>query len=277
MARRRAPEEPENHERWLVSYADFITLLFAFFVVMYSISSLNEGKYKILTESLVGIFNQPDRAVKPIPIGEERPRTTLTEKMPADELSGPHHEAALDPLESIMRSMRGAFADLIDAKQLTVRGNELWVEIELNSSLLFPSGDALPNDRAFALLEKIAGILAPFANPIHVEGFTDNLPINTASYPTNWELSAARAGSVVRMLVADGVAPERLAAVGYGEFQPIADNKTAEGRARNRRVVLVVSRNLDVRRSVSGVGSGNAQPSDAMRRAGTQSAPSPAQ
>lgn len=277
MARRRTPEEPENHERWLVSYADFITLLFAFFVVMYSISSLNEGKYKILTESLVGIFNQPDRAVKPIPIGEERPRTTLTEKLPSDELSGPLNEQALDPLESIMRSMRGAFADLIDAKQLTVRGNELWVEIELNSSLLFPSGDALPNDRAFDLLEKVASILAPFANPIHVEGFTDNLPINTANYPTNWELSAARAGSVVRMLAADGVAPERLAAVGYGEFQPIADNATAEGRARNRRVVLVVSRNLDVRRSVSGVGSGNAQPNDAMRRTGTQSAPAPAQ
>lgn len=277
MARRRAPEEPENHERWLVSYADFITLLFAFFVVMYSISSLNEGKYKILTESLVGIFNQPDRAVKPIPIGEERPRTTLAEKLPAEELSGPHNQQALDPLESIMRSMREAFADLIESKQLTVRGNELWVEIELSSSLLFPSGDALPNDRAFDLLEKVAGILAPFANPIHVEGFTDNLPINTANYPTNWELSAARAGSVVRMLAADGVAPERLAAVGYGEFQPIADNATAEGRARNRRVVLVVSRNLDVRRSVSGVGSGNAQPTDAMRRAGTQSATSAVQ
>lgn len=277
MARRRAVEEPENHERWLVSYADFITLLFAFFVVMYSISSLNEGKYKILTESLVGIFNQPDRAVKPIPIGEERPRTTLAEKMPAEELSGPLTRQEHDPLQSIMDSMRSAFSDLIDAKQLTVRGNELWVEIELNSSLLFPSGDALPNDRAFDLLEKIAGILAPYANPIHVEGFTDNLPISTAKYPTNWELSAARAGSVVRMLAADGVAPERLAAVGYGEFQPVADNATAEGRARNRRVVLVVSRNLDVRRSVSGVGSGNARPTEAMRRAGTQSAPAAGQ
>lgn len=277
MARRRAPEESENHERWLVSYADFITLLFAFFVVMYSISSLNEGKYKILTESLVGIFNQPDRALSPIPVGEQPPRTTLVEELPVEELSGPHNQQALDPLESIMRSMRSAFAELIDAKQLTVRGNELWVEIELNSSLLFPSGDALPTDQAFDLLHKIAGILAPFANPIHVEGFTDNLPINTANYPTNWELSAARAGSVVRMLAGDGVAPERLAAVGYGEFQPVADNATAEGRARNRRVVLVVSRNLDVRRSVSGVGSANAQPTDAMRRAGTQSAPAAVQ
>ncbi len=119
----------------------------------------------------------------------------------------------------------------------------------MNSSLLFPSGDALPNDSAFGLLEKVAGILAPFDNPIRVEGFTDNLPISTDRYPTNWELSAARAGSVVRMLAADGVDPRRLAAVGYGEFQPIADNATEAGRARNRRVVLVISRHLDVRRS----------------------------
>lgn len=247
--RRRRPEEPENNERWLVSYADFITLLFAFFVVMYSISSLNEGKYKILSESLVGVFNQPDRAVKPIPIGEERPRTTLPTVSQVDEPGDKSSPRPDDPLESIMQSMREAFSDLIDSNQLTVRGNELWVEIELNSSLLFPSGDALPNDSAFGLLEKIAGILAPFDNPIRVEGFTDNLPISTDRYPTNWELSAARAGSVVRMLAADGVDPQRLAAVGYGEFQPIADNATEAGRARNRRVVLVISRHLDVRRS----------------------------
>ncbi|WP_417777266.1 flagellar motor protein MotD [Stutzerimonas xanthomarina] len=270
MARRRSHEEPENHERWLVSYADFITLLFAFFVVMYSISSLNEGKYKILSDSLVGVFNQVDRAVKPIPIGEERPRTTQQDASQIDEPQS--SQQPIDPLQSIMQSMQAAFADLIASDQLTIRGNELWVEIELNSSLLFPSGDALPNDHAFALLEKVAGILAPFDNPIHVEGFTDNLPINTAKFPTNWELSAARAGSVVRMLAADGVDPARLAAVGYGEFQPIADNSTAEGRARNRRVILVISRNLDVRRSVSGVGSGNAQPVSDASQAGTQRA-----
>jgi len=257
MARRRHHEEPENHERWLVSYADFITLLFAFFVVMYSISSLNEGKYRILSDSLVGVFNQADRAVKPIPIGEERPRTTQPDVSQVDDSQTSADPD--DPLQNIMLSMREAFADLIDAKQLTVRGNELWVEIELNSSLLFPSGDALPNDHAFDLLEKVARILAPYGNPIHVEGFTDNLPIATDKFPTNWELSAARAGSVVRMLAADGVDPSRLAAVGYGEFQPIADNATAEGRARNRRVVLVISRNLDVRRSVTGSGSVSAR------------------
>lgn len=271
MARRRFHEEHENHERWLVSYADFITLLFAFFVVMYSISSLNVGKYKILSDSLVGVFNQSERAVKPIPIGEERPRTVQSDISVVDE-SSPSSEAPIDPLKSIMQSMRAAFADLIDSKQLTVRGNESWVEIELNSSLLFSSGDALPSDHAFDLLEKVAKILAPFDNPIHVEGFTDNLPISTDKFPTNWELSAARAGSVVRMLAADGVEPSRMAAVGYGEFQPVADNSTVEGRARNRRVILVISRNLDVRRSVSGNGSGNAQAVRASLRSGTQSA-----
>ncbi|WP_181296654.1 flagellar motor protein MotD [Pseudomonas sp. Q2-TVG4-2] len=270
MGRRRTHEEPENHERWLVSYADFITLLFAFFVVMYSISSLNEGKYKILSDSLVGVFNQVDRAVKPIPIGEERPRTTQPDVSEIDEPQA--SQQPIDPLQSIMQSMREAFADLIDTNELTVRGNELWVEIELNSSLLFPSGDALPNDHAFDLLEKIARILAPFDNPIHVEGFTDNLPISTNKFPTNWELSAARAGSVVRMLAADGVDPSRLAAVGYGEFQPIADNATAEGRARNRRVILVISRNLDVRRGISGVGGGSARAIGPAPHSGTQRA-----
>ncbi|WP_313473567.1 flagellar motor protein MotD [Stutzerimonas kunmingensis] len=276
MARRRPPEEHENHERWLVSYADFITLLFAFFVVMYSISSINEGKYKILSDSLVGVFNQVDRSVKPIPIGEERPRTTEADVSQVEDLSGPASSAGkptLDPLERIAQSMRETFGELIANEQLTIRGNELWIEIELNSSLLFPSGDALPNDQAFLLIDKVAGILAPFDNPIHVEGFTDNLPISTSQFPTNWELSAARAGSVVRMLAAQGVDPSRMAAVGYGEFQPVADNATAEGRARNRRVILVVSRNLDVRRSVTGMGSSNVRPDAALRRAGTQSAP----
>ncbi|MDH1261717.1 MULTISPECIES: flagellar motor protein MotD [unclassified Pseudomonas] len=273
MARRRHHEEHENHERWLVSYADFITLLFAFFVVMYSISSINEGKYKILSETLTGVFNQPDRSIKPIPVGDERPRTTEPDRSMVDE---DLTQMSADNLQSIADSVSQAFGDLIESDQLKVRGNELWIEIELSSSLLFPSGDALPDDAAFEIIEKVAKILAPYENPVHVEGFTDNLPIRTAQYPTNWELSAARAASIVRMLAMDGVDPGRLAAVGYGEFQPVADNATAEGRARNRRVVLVISRNLDVRRSVSGVGSANASPDGALQRAGTQPAPTPA-
>jgi len=273
--RRREPEEHVNHERWLVSYADFITLLFAFFVVMYSISSINEGKYKIISLALVGVFNDAERAIKPIPIGEERPKTVT----PAKPLVNDSDETAAgiqgtsDPLKSIADDISAAFGDLISSNQMTVRGNELWVEIELNSSLLFASADALPSDQAFTIIDKVAAILKPFENPIHVEGFTDNFPISTAQYPTNWELSSARASSIVRMLAMQGVNPQRLASVGYGEFQPVANNATVEGRARNRRVVLVVSRNLDVRRSLTGTGTANATPDAALKRAGTQTAP----
>ncbi|MCX2900648.1 flagellar motor protein MotD [Pseudomonas mandelii] len=278
MARRRQPEEHVNHERWLVSYADFITLLFAFFVVMYSISSINEGKYKVISEALIGVFNDSDRALKPIPIGDERPKTVTPAKplvKDSEQLDAGIAQAGDNPLQSIADDISAAFGDLISSNQMTVRGNELWVEIELNSSLLFGSGDAMPSDIAFNIIDKVASILKSFDNPIHVEGFTDDQPIRTAQYPTNWELSSARSASIVRMLAMQGVNPGRLASVGYGEFQPVANNATAEGRARNRRVVLVVSRNLDVRRSLTGTGTANAQPDAALKRAGTQTAPAP--
>lgn len=278
MARRRPPQEHENHERWLVSYADFITLLFAFFVVMYSISSVNEGKYKVLSQALIGVFNDADRSLKPIPIGDERP-VTIKPAEPlikdSEQVDAGLAQASIDPLQTIANDVRDAFGDLIKSDQLTVRGNELWIEIELNSSLLFGSGDAMPSDVAFTIIEKVGKILKPFDNPVHVEGFTDDLPIRTAQYPTNWELSSARAASIVRMLAVEGINPVRMASVGYGEFQPIASNTTAQGRARNRRVVLVISRNLEVRRSITGAGSANAKPDAALKRAGTQTAPVP--
>ncbi|MFF5865884.1 flagellar motor protein MotD [Pseudomonas sp. NPDC012596] len=276
MRRRRHTEEHENHERWLVSYADFITLLFAFFVVMYSISSINEGKYKVISQALLGVFNDPERSMKPIPIGDEQPLSVRPAEpliKDSEQIDAGLAQNSVDPLKTISDDVRDAFGDLIKSDQMTVRGNELWVEIELNSSLLFGSGDAMPSDKAFDIIEKVANILKPFANPVHVEGFTDNLPIRTAQYPTNWELSSARAASIVRLLAMEGVNPGRMASVGYGEYQPVASNDTAEGRARNRRVVLVISRNLEVRRSLTGSGTANATPDAALRRAGTQSAP----
>ncbi|MDU9389224.1 flagellar motor protein MotD [Pseudomonas japonica] len=276
MARRRKVEEHENHERWLVSYADFITLLFAFFVVMYSISSINEGKYKIMSQALIGVFSESERSTRPIPIGEERPLSTRPAQplvKDSEQTDAGLAQSSADPLKSITDQVMEAFGDLIKSDQMTVRGNELWIEIELSSSLLFGSGDAMPSDIAFNLIDKVASIIKPFANPVHVEGFTDDQPIRTAQYPTNWELSSARAASIVRLLAMEGVNPARLASVGYGEFQPIASNATADGRAKNRRVVLVISRNLDVRRSLTGTGTANAQPDAALKRAGTQSAP----
>ena len=120
--RRREPEEHLNHERWLVSYADFITLLIAFFVVMYSISSINEGKYKVISQALIGVFNDADRALKPIPIGEERPKTVT----PAKPLVNDSDETAAgiggtsDPLKSIADDISAAFGDLIKSNQMPV-------------------------------------------------------------------------------------------------------------------------------------------------------------
>ena len=214
--------------------------------------------------------------MKPIPIGDEQPLSVKPAQpliKDSEQTDAGLAQTNVDPLKTISDDVRDAFGDLIKSDQMTVRGNELWVEIELNSSLLFGSGDAMPSDQAFAIIEKVGKILKPFANPVHVEGFTDNLPIRTAQYPTNWELSAARAASIVRLLAMEGVNPARMASVGYGEYQPVASNDSAEGRARNRRVVLVISRNLEVRRSLTGSGSANATADAALRRAGTQSAP----
>ena len=259
-----------------MSYADFITLLFAFFVVMYSISSINEGKYKIMSQALLGVFNDAERSTKPIPIGEERPLSVRPAQpliKDSEQTDAGLAQTSADPLKTITDEVMQAFGDLIKTDQMTVRGNELWIEIELNSALLFGSGDAMPRDIAFNIIEKVANIIKPFANPVHVEGFTDDQPIRTAQYPTNWELSSARAASIVRLLAMEGVNPARMASVGYGEFQPIASNTTPQGRAQNRRVVLVISRNLDVRRSLTGTGTANASPDAALKRAGTQTAP----
>ncbi len=244
MARRKRPEDPDNHDRWLVSYADFITLLFAFFVVMYSISSVNEGKYKIISESMESIFRQKDEPVQPISVGDEPARAIASPPLDTAQGGG--------PLNTIAQNLREAFSGLISSGQFKLRGNETWLEIELSSGLLFPSGDSIPNNAAFRLVEKIARILAPYQNPVRVEGYTDNQPISTPAYPSNWELSAARAASVVRMLAMYGIDPRRLAAVGYGEYQPVTDNDTQEGRAANRRVVLAISRDLQIRRMSSG-------------------------
>ncbi len=255
MKRRRRQQEVHNKERWLVSYADFITLLFAFFVVMYSISSVNEGKYKVLSETLVGAFNAVQRTVKPVQVGDNPPREALTDS--TDNL--------LNPVETITRGTDGRvsdrskglremaeqftaqFAGLISEGLVSVQENEHWIEVSLTNSVLFSSGDVEPLDEAFPIIERMAGILVQHDNAILVEGFTDNVPIQTTRFPTNWELSAARSAAIVRMLTFEGVDPSRLAAIGYGEFQPVVPNNTVEGRRKNRRVVLLISKQDKVR------------------------------
>ncbi|MEH6556592.1 MAG: flagellar motor protein MotD [Oceanicoccus sp.] len=266
MARRRIVEDSVSHDRWLVSYADFITLLFAFFVVMYSISQVNEGKYKVLSETLTEVFTRqepgtPEHTLDPFQVGEiaksnpqsfiELEATKILEKDGSSEGSreGEQLEQGGLPEEfqQINQKIDESLAELLKSNLVTVRGNEKWLEVELKSSLLFGSGDSTLSLPALELLGSIASILKDQTNPIRVEGFTDNRPINSARYPSNWELSAGRASAVVKFFIEEGLAADRLAAIGYGEHQPITDNNSEESRAANRRVVLMISKTGELR------------------------------
>jgi len=284
MARKKRIEEHENHERWLVSYADFITLLFAFFVVMYSISSVNEGKYRVLSDSMLAAFSDPARSLEPIQVGHlmrspMQSETVLDRNKPVIELFRiplPERDIS-EKLEKKLKearekaareaearekarnneidaaagaladSIEKAMADLVDAGLIDVRRDRRWIEVEIKSSILFGSGSAELAPGAKPVLRKLAEKLAPLNNTIHVEGFTDNVPIDNFEFRSNWELSAARAASVVHLFTDLGVRPERMAAIGYGEYRPIASNDTPGGRARNRRVVLVIMSGADKR------------------------------
>ena len=152
---------------------------------------------------------------------------------------------------------------------VTVRRSDFWIEVEMRTDILFPSGSARLADDAVNIIERLGGVLAPFPNPIRVEGHTDNKPIKTAVFYSNWELSAARAGSVVRVLSTHGVSPERLAVIGYGEQRPLQPNDTADGRNANRRVVVVILSTELMRQTdptnVSAPDSPGATPPDAPR------------
>lgn len=267
MARRKKIEEHDNHERWLVSYADFITLLFAFFVVMYSISSVNEGKYRVLSDTLEGVFSQPKRTISPVQIGEIARGETDEDKEPEPgkpdtpkydiELPEvptytppPVPEETIKTINELTKQLSTTLADLIDSEDVIIKKGDDWLELEIKSNVLFSSGESRLAKAAVPVIGEIADILRASANPIQVEGFTDNKPINTPRFPSNWELSAARAASVVHLLDRYGIDPNRMSAIGYGEYKPIADNATEEGRQKNRRVVLVVLGSSESRRAM---------------------------
>lgn len=247
MARRRSKLHlAVNHERWLVSYADFITLLFAFFVVMYSVSQVSENKYRVLSDTLVSTFNFQSKTLNPIQVGEPSLSSEPTVvEAPTDSSGEQTGDGAFDrqtELPHMAEQVRDTFADLIERGLVSVSNNEHWLEIDLKSQMLFPSASANPSNDARVIFAELARLFRAGDNPIHIEGYTDDQPISTANFPSNWELSAARAAAVVKLLHGEGIAPERLAAVGYGEFRPIADNSTEAGRAQNRRVAMMIAR-----------------------------------
>lgn len=240
MARKKYHEEPDNHERWLVSYADFITLLFAFFVVMYAISSLNEGKYRVLSNSLTGAFGKV-MTVNPKPVDAQ-----LEQKIKLDPLplvknrinEGLRKEKA--QMTTMAKDIMTVLEPLVREGKVRVTQTSRGITIEINASLLFAPGDARLNVDSIQALRAIAGVLKLDTHAIQVEGHTDNLPISNPIFPSNWELSAVRASTVARLLTENGVDESRVTAVGQGAKLPVSDNDTPEGRARNRRVSVTI-------------------------------------
>jgi chemotaxis protein MotB len=226
------PHEEEKTERWLVSYADFITLLFAFFVVMYSISSVNQGKYRVLSDSMTEAFNrQSVMAVKPAEqLGVSVQRAPIA--------IGRENQSGTKVMKETAAQIENRMKNWIKKGQIAVRGNEKWLEVEINTSVLFASGSAELSQPASKILGELAESFKTSNNPIYVSGYTDDQPINTLKYPSNWELSAARSASVVRLLSQAGIDPGRLGAIGFAEFRPVADNTSDENRQKNRRVII---------------------------------------
>jgi chemotaxis protein MotB len=235
MARKKKHPEHVNHERWLISYADFITLLFAFFVVMFAVSQVDSKKVGRFTESFskaigVDIFPQPGRGLlagaSDAPVAD--PDMTKTSALPEE----------LANLKNALTTP-SAKEDSLQGVQVIAKRNEL--VLRLSDNLLFESGNDALEERARRVVARLASELVNRPVDVRVEGHTDDRPIKTARYRSNWDLSTARATAVVARLAAEGIAPPRLSAAGYGEFHPVASNTTDEGRKQNRRVDLVVS------------------------------------
>jgi chemotaxis protein MotB len=264
MARKKKHEEHVNAEAWAIPYGDLVTLLFALFTVMYAVSSVNEGKFRVLSDSMIAAFRGAPKSLQPVNIGDKQPGKggdkplvgiAPTALMKIKEITKdgqlapralnangnpPESQDAPGALIRMERAVQDAMQALIDANLVTVHRENMWLEIEVNTDILFPSGAAGFASSAEPVLDKLADVLKAFPNPIRVEGHTDDRPVHTAAYPSNWELSAARAASVVHQFTKQGIDPLRLEIVGFGEFHPRQPNTTAEGRNANRRVAILV-------------------------------------
>jgi len=270
MARRHLHEDHVNHEAWAIPYGDLLTLLLAFFVVMYSVSSLNEGKYRVASSSLNAAFGGRATSMLPVNVGDVPAQTSsaasvdsgihqalptaliatrINSQLPVDararwaEDNGvdAETEAEQKQLAETAKQMEDTLSSLILNDQVSVYRQDDWIEVDIKADALFASGSAAPREAALPVLQQIAGVLRGNRHLVRIEGHTDSQPIRTLQYPSNWELSAARASSVVRLFTQQGIDPGLMQVVGYGDTQPISDNTSAAGRTANRRVVLVVS------------------------------------
>ena len=234
--RRRIAYDHDNHDRWLISYADFITLLFAFFVVMYGISAVSESKYRLLAGSLGAAFgNRATQATvqqpAPAPLPPDQTPRTLKQQQAIEEQAH---------MTEVASTLLDVLAPLVKEGMVRVTQSRRGVSIEINANVLFEPGRSELDPASLEVLRAVADTLKNEPFKLEITGHTDVVPISNSVFASNWELSAVRASSVVRLLADSGIAPVRLLAIGREASKPIAGNDTEEGRARNRRVELMI-------------------------------------
>ncbi|MBI5918120.1 MAG: flagellar motor protein MotD [Nitrosomonadales bacterium] len=237
--RRQRRREHENHDRWVISYADFVTLLFAFFVVMYGISSVSESKFKMFSASLSSAFSSHGAQPTIVPMTQEE----MFLKSIVDRRNARLAELQLKRsafIQKVTSDLNRVLAALIRTGLVKLSQNARGVEIEINASALFETGRAEIQPASAGILVEVARVLAPDDHPLEVDGYTDDIPISTTQFPSNWELSSARASSVARMFIEHGVSSSRLTVVGLADNRPVDSNATPEGRAHNRRITITI-------------------------------------
>ncbi|MFQ2512781.1 OmpA family protein [Aeromonas caviae] len=244
----------EHLDRWLVSYADYMTLIFALFVVLYSVAIVNKEEYRAVIEGMTQAFNQAPRSDgllegrgnslldNPVSAAPSLLESQASESPSRAPITGTPVSQDGTALAQIDMQIQESMGALVDAGVVKLAQDDNWLTVELSSGLLFNSGSAFLGSNAAPVLDTLSGILKPVDNYVRVRGYTDNQPINNEIFRSNWTLSAARAEAVLNALVGKGVAPGRLAYEAYGEFSPFVDNGTEQGRLQNRKVVVAISR-----------------------------------
>lgn len=260
LRKKRHHVEHDNVHRWLVSYADYMTLLFALFVVLYAMAMVNEKPFETITESVGHVFQANEAKPKNRGHGDDILDVNTSKsnkKLFGNGIlveAGPELLEGEQALSNISDSQKGsnltsledelqtALYELVESgfAQLQIDGD--WLEIELNSGLLFPSGSSSATNSATNILSVIYDVIGEASNFVRVRGYTDNQVISTEVFSSNWELSVSRATAILRELESLGMNPARMAIEGYGQYYPTADNTTVEGRAKNRKVVVAVSK-----------------------------------
>ena len=245
----------KGKDRWVLSYADFITLLFAFFVALYSISIDKSGNEKLLTETLTGVFDAVQKSVKPINIGDpiigqpdgeeilEVDPEEAEETVSKGEEGQPDNSTPSQIYDLLNEVISSQFASLAQSGKVTISENANWISLELKSGLLFGQGEYELTNEAVALLIVISNILSSYPSPILVEGNTDDQPVSAAApYSSNWSLSSLRASAVVEELIFRGISPKLVAPIGFSSEHPKVRNRNEDARAQNRRVTLKISK-----------------------------------